>query len=349
LRPLKFIISAGALKNNFPDVEILFVGAKGRMEMEKVPAAGYKIEGLWISGLQRRFTIDNLSFPFKVMSSLMKSRRIIRRFKPDAVIGVGGFASGPLLYVAAKRGIPTVIQEQNSYPGITNKLLAKNVDKICVAYEGMEKFFPKEKDILNLEGKKEKALEYFKLSPNKKTVLVIGGSLGAKTINESLLKCLDSLVENNIQLVWQTGKNFSQAAMNVELKYPNKGIVVTDFISKMDYAYALADVVVSRAGASSISELSLVNKAAILIPSPNVAEDHQTKNAMALLNNNAAILVKDKEAREKLKDVLLNLVKDDQKRMELQQNIKGMGFKDAAGTIVAEIVGLIKTEKKVKQ
>jgi UDP-N-acetylglucosamine--N-acetylmuramyl-(pentapeptide) pyrophosphoryl-undecaprenol N-acetylglucosamine transferase len=365
LKQLKVIISGGgtgghifpaiaianALKLAYNNVDILFVGAEGRMEMEKVPAAGYKIEGLWISGLQRKLTLSNLSFPFKVISSLIKAKKILNRFKPDVVIGTGGYASGPMLRVAANAGIPALIQEQNSYPGITNKLLAKKVNKICVAYEGMERFFPKEKiiltgnpvrqDIQNLEGKRERGLETFGLDPDKKILLVIGGSLGARTINESIAGMLDVLAQNNIQLVWQTGKIYFPQAQEAVKKYEGKGIKAFDFITKMDHAYAVADAVVSRAGASSVSELCLVRKASILVPSPNVAEDHQTKNAMALVTHNAAVLVKDIEAREKLQAEVIALMQDSGKRDKLEENIARLAFRDSAAVIANEVLRLV--------
>ncbi len=346
------IAIANAIKLVWPTTEFLFVGAEGKMEMEKVPAAGYKIEGLWISGFQRKITLSNLIFPFKVMKSLQKAKRILKSFNPDVVVGTGGFASGPMLQVAAKYGIPTLIQEQNSYAGITNKVLSRKVNKICVAYAGMEKFFPKEKilltgnpvrqDILSLERKKERGLEAFGLNENKKTILVIGGSLGARTLNESMLNCLETFSNNNIQLIWQTGKMFFETAKEAIEIYKEKGIIALDFIQKMDYAYAVADVVISRAGASSISELCLVRKPAILIPSPNVAEDHQTKNAMALVTYNAAILIKDIDAREKLCKEVMELVTDEEKCNKLSQNIAGLAFPDSAKVIANEVINLIK-------
>lgn len=345
------IAIANALKTARPDIDILFVGAEGRMEMEKVPAAGYKIEGLWISGLQRKLTLANLSFPFKVISSLLKARKILKSFKPDAVIGTGGYASGPMLRVASGAGIPTLIQEQNSYPGITNKLLSKKVDRICVAYDGMERFFPKSKiiltgnpvrqDILSLDGKRERGLEFFGLDAGKRTLLVIGGSLGARTINESIISMLGLLAENNIQLVWQTGKAFFPQAQEAVKNYEGKGIRAFDFITKMDYAYAVADAVVSRAGASSVSELCLVKKASILVPSPNVAEDHQTKNAMALVTHNAALIVKDVEAREKLGGEVIGLMSDSDKLSKLEENISRLAFQDSASVIANEVLRLI--------
>lgn len=370
MQPLKIIVSGGgtgghifpaiaianAIKAIRPDTEFLFVGAEGKMEMEKVPAAGYKIEGLWISGFQRKLTMSNLAFPFKLISSLMKARKILKDFKPNAVIGTGGFASGPMLQVASKNGIVTLIQEQNSFPGITNKLLSKSVDRICVAYAGMEKYFPKEKiiltgnpirqDITNIEEKKERGQELFGLDKNKKTVLVIGGSLGARTINESIEKCLETFEKNNIQLVWQTGKGYYEIAKVSVANYENKGIKAFDFIQKMDYAYAVADVVISRAGASSVSELCLVKKPCILIPSPNVAEDHQTKNAMALVTYNAAILLKDVDAREKLCSELMNLINDTEQCNKLSANIGRLALSDSANVIANEVLSLINGRAK---
>lgn len=370
MRPIRIIVSGGgtgghifpaiaianAIKTLRADAEILFVGAKGKMEMEKVPAAGYAIEGLWISGLQRKITLSNLSFPLKVLSSLAKANRILKKFKPDAVIGTGGFASGPMLRMASKKGIVTVIQEQNSYPGITNKILSKKVNKICVAYTGMEKYFPKEKilltgnpvrqDLLNLDGKRERGLEHFTLNGNKKTILVIGGSLGARTINESILNCLPSFEKNNIQLVWQTGKVFYETAKNAVSASNATHIKVFDFIQKMDYAYAVADVVISRAGASSVSELSLVKKPCILIPSPNVAEDHQTKNAMALVTHHAAILIADNVAREKLCSKVFALIMDVEQCFKLSENISHLAFKDSAHVIANEVIRLINNNSR---
>jgi UDP-N-acetylglucosamine--N-acetylmuramyl-(pentapeptide) pyrophosphoryl-undecaprenol N-acetylglucosamine transferase len=346
------IAIANALRALNPENEILFVGAEGRMEMEKVPQAGYKIEGLWISGLQRSFTLDNLSFPIKVVSSLLKAKSIIKNFKPDAVIGVGGYASGPVLYMAQKAGIPTVIQEQNSYAGITNKILAKNAKKICVAYNNMESFFPANvieitgnpvrKDIDFLEAKQGEAFKYFGLSSEKITLLAIGGSLGARTINESLAAKLDLLVENNIQLVWQTGKNFAERVNELKPKYESKGIHITEFINRMDLAYSVADIVISRAGALSIAELCNTGKACILVPSPNVAEDHQTKNAMALVNENAAIMVKDTDAKTELVSKAIELIKNNDLKTELSNNIKKLAKPDAAENIANIIMEVVK-------
>ena len=365
--PLKVIVSGGGtgghifpaiaiankLKEQHPDAKFLFVGAEGRMEMEKVPAAGYEIEGLWISGLQRKlFSPKNLSFPFKVLSSVSRSKRILKRFKPDVAIGVGGFASGPLLYAASKKRIPTLIQEQNSFPGITNKLLAKRVDKICVAYENMERWFPKEKiirtgnpvreEVVKLEGKRERALEHFKLDPNKKTVLVIGGSLGARTVNRAVAAGLEKFKAAGIQVVWQTGKGYIDQAQEDLKGFDYDGVKATAFITQMDYAYAAADVVISRAGAMSISELCLVRRPSILVPSPNVAEDHQTKNAMALVNHNAALLVKDKDAAEQLVDEVLKLVQDDAARGKLESNIAGLAFENSVEAIAGEVLNLVR-------
>lgn len=346
------IAIANALKERYPDTEILFVGAEGKMEMEKVPAAGYKIIGLPIMGLQRRLTLQNLKVPFKLLASLSKAKKILREFKPDVVVGVGGYASGPLLKSATKMGIPALLQEQNSYPGITNKILAKKVKTICVAYNGMDQFFPKEKiiltgnpvrqDIKNITSKRERGLEHFKLDGSKKTVLIIGGSLGAKTINESIDAGLEFFASNNVQLIWQTGKWYQEKAAESVKKYEGKGIYTMPFISKMDYAYAVADIVISRAGALSVSELCLTAKPSILVPSPNVAEDHQTKNAMALVNNNAAVLVKDIEAKTELIPALERLIKDEQMQEKLRQNIARLAYKDSADIIASEVVKLIK-------
>ncbi len=351
------IAIANALKEKCNgQVEILFVGAEGRMEMEKVPAAGYRIEGLWISGLQRKLTMRNALFPFKLISSLLKAKRIMKAFKPDAAIGTGGYASGPMLRVASNAGIPTLIQEQNSYPGITNKILSKKVDKICVAYEGMDRFFPKEKilftgnpvrqDILKLDGKRSRGIEFFNLDPEKKTILVIGGSLGALTINESILAGLAEFAKQNIQLVWQTGKVFYPEAEAAVRPFAANGIRTHAFILQMDYAYAVADIVISRAGASSVSELCLVKKASVLVPSPNVAEDHQTKNAMALVNHQAAVLVKDTDARLELVAKSIGLLGDLTLKTKLENNIAKLASADSALVIANEILALINNRKK---
>ena len=334
-----------------PDTKMLFVGAKGRMEMQKVPEAGYDIIGLWISGIQRRLTIDNLSFPFKLISSLLKSGKIIKNFKPDVVIGVGGFASGPLLYRATRKGIPSLIQEQNSYPGITNKLLAGKVDKICVADENMERFFPKEKivvtgnpvrkDIIHAGEKREQALQFFNLSPIKKTVLIIGGSNGARTINHSLLAEIKRIIEADIQVIWQTGRFYYQEVKESVRDYDLSNFRIFEFLKEMDLAYAAADVVISRAGALSISELCLVGKPVIFVPSPNVAEDHQTKNARALVERNAAVLINDKDAKSKLVEATIKLINDNDRQMSLKENITKLAKPDAAEMIAREILSLI--------
>lgn len=343
---------ANALKAKVESIEILFVGANGRMEMEKVPAAGYEIVGLTISGLQRKLTTANLLLPFKVIGSVTQAMGIIKSFKPNVAIGVGGYASGPLLLAAGLKGVPILIQEQNSYAGITNKYLSRYASKICVAYPGMERFFPKEKiiltgnpvrqDINNLEGKHARGIELFGLNPNKKTVLVIGGSLGALTINKSIEKLLPEFAKHDVQLVWQTGKGYFEKAKQAVKPYEGQGIRAFDFIQKMDYAYAAADLVISRAGASSVSELCIVNKPCILIPSPNVAEDHQTKNAMALVNHNAAILVKDSEAMDKLGDELFSLLNNEKQLNILRDNIARLAMHDAAGIIANEVLKLAK-------
>lgn len=364
LKQLKVILSGGGtgghifpaiaianeIKKIVPHAEILFVGAIGKMEMEKVPTAGYRIIGVPIAGLQRRFTLSNLKLPFLIIQSLIKTKRIINEFKPDVVVGTGGYASGPLLKAATGKGIPALIQEQNSYAGITNKILAKNVSRICVAYEGMEQFFPKEKilmtgnpvrqDISNVEAKRDQAISFFKLDPQKKTVLVIGGSLGARTINEAMGDGLSELAKNDIQLIWQTGRGYYEKARQQASYFSEKNISAFDFITKMDYAYAVADVVISRAGASSVSELCNTAKPCILVPSPNVAEDHQTKNAMALVNRNAAILVKDHEASAQLITKVIELIKDPARQKELSGNIKQMAFHDSANVIAKEVLKL---------
>lgn len=322
------------------------------MEMQKVPEAGYKIIGLWISGLQRKLTLDNLSFPFKVLSSLMKSKKIVKDFRPDVVVGVGGYASGPLLKMATKKKVPAVLQEQNSYAGLTNKLLAQKVQKICVAYPNMDKFFPAEKvaltgnpvrkDILELEGKKEEALAHFGFDGSKQTLMILGGSLGARTLNDSMTINLQKLIDARVQVIWQCGK-FYHAEMQEKLKdfQGTENIRLFEFLKEMNLAYAAADVVISRAGALSVSELSIAGKPTIFVPSPNVAEDHQTKNAMAMVENDAAILVRDAEAREQLIDEAIRLLNDQQQQTLLSEKIKALAKPDAANEIVDEIVKLI--------
>lgn len=344
---------ADAIKTKLPEAEILFVGANGRMEMEKVPAAGYKIIGLDIAGFQRKFTFSNLLLPFKILSSLLKSKSVIKEFKPDLAIGVGGYASGPLLKMAQWQGIPTLIQEQNGFAGKTNKELAKKADKICVAYDGMEKFFPKNKIVVtgnpvrkviqNAVLPKLAGSLHYKMADDRKTVLVIGGSLGARTINESIASGLEKLKQNNIQLIWQTGKSFYMQARELTLQQGNGWgePKVFDFIATMDMAYAAADVVISRAGALSVSELCCLGKAAILVPSPNVAEDHQTQNAMALVRKDAAVLVKDSEAKEKLVDTLVELINNEQKLDTLKTNIKQLAKPNADAEIADIALGLL--------
>lgn len=341
------IAIANALKKINASTEILFVGANGRMEMEKVPAAGYKIEGLNISGIQRKFSVQNLLLPFKIVQSVLRARMIIKNFKPDVAVGVGGYASGPLLFAATGMNIPALIQEQNSFAGITNKLLAKRVNRICVAYEAMEKYFPSEKimmtgnpvreNMVDIEGKREEALRFFKLVPEKKTILLIGGSLGARTLNESIASGLTLLAEKNIQLIWQTGKSFFHKAKELTAIYSEKGIGAYDFIQRMDYAYAAADVVISRAGASSVSELALVAKPSILVPSPNVAEDHQTKNALSLVNKNAAVLVKDGEAASLLISKAIELISNESMKKSLIENIAKLALSNSAQVIAEEV------------
>ena len=343
---------AKALEKKVSNIEILFVGATGKMEMSKIPAEGYKIKGLWISGLQRRITIKNLLFPFKVISSLLKARRIIKKFKPDIAIGTGGYASGPLLYVAAKKNIPTLVQEQNSYPGITNKVLSKVVDKVCVAYDNMEQFFPKNKiiftgnpirqDVLEFASKKQLGIFHFNLEENKKTVLVIGGSLGARTINEAIDENISFFVENNLNLIWQTGISYQKKAEKSVKEKAVKGINAYTFIKEMDKAYGAADIIISRAGAIAISELCCIAKPTILIPSPNVSEDHQTKNAQAVVNKKAALLVKDNEAGSKLVNCLRELYDDTVMQKELIRNIKNLAVMDAADKIANEALILSK-------
>ena len=336
------------MKELFPDTEFLFVGALGKMEMEKVPDAGYQIEGLWISGLQRKLTLKNIMFPFKLLSSMMKTRKIIRKYKPDVVIGVGGYASGPTLKTAAKFGIPTLLQEQNSYAGLTNKLLARQATSICVAYENMDVFFPKEKiiltgnpvrsDIIDIEKKRPQALKFFGLSQEKKTLFCFGGSLGARTLNESMIKNLQELIAADVQVIWQIGsfyyKEFEERLKGIDMK----NVRYFEFLKEMDLAYAAADVVISRAGALSISEICITGKPAIFVPSPNVAEDHQTKNAMALVNEKAALLVKDKDALTNLVPEALKLIYNENIKKTLSDNIKRFARPYAAESIVKEIV-----------
>ena len=331
---------ANELKSRYPDAEFLFVGAKDKMEMEKVPNAGYQIEGLWISGLQRKLSFKNLLFPFKLISSLIKAGKIVNKFKPDVVIGTGGFASGPLLKRASSKGIPCVLQEQNSYAGITNKLLAKKAQKICVAYDNMEQFFPTEKivktgnpvrgDLVRITVTKKEALTYFELNPDKPTLVVLGGSLGARRINQLIEKELGFFSELGIQLIWQCGKLY----YNEYKKYQSENVKVFDFLNKMDYTYAAADIVSSRAGAGAVSELCIVGKPVIFIPSPNVAEDHQTKNASALAVKNAAIMIKENDLDEQFENAFSTLFKDKARQEILGGNCKEMAMPNATNDIV---------------
>lgn len=363
----KFIISGGgtgghifpaisianAIKEHIPEADILFVGANNRMEMEKVPAAGYKITGLPVSGLKRSLSPANIKVIIDLFRSIHMAKKIIADFKPDVAIGVGGYASAPVLYAATKMGVPSLIQEQNSYAGVTNKILGKRVDKICVAYDGMDEFFPAEKiiktgnpvrqQLLTAAGNKEEAYEYFGFSPNKRTILVVGGSLGARTINQSILRKIDLLYKNHaddIQVIWQTGKFYIDEIRESVKGLEIKNFFITDFVARMDLAYSIADLVISRAGASSISELSLLSKASILVPSPNVAEDHQTKNALALKNRNAAELIPDKEARDRLVQEAIRIVNNENILSEYRRNIKYFSRPDASEDIVAEIFSL---------
>lgn len=338
---------ANEIKRRNPEADILFVGALGKMEMEKVPAAGYKIVGLPIAGLQRKLTLSNFALPFKLVNSLYKAYKILKDFKPEVVVGVGGYASGPTLRAAIFAGIPTLIQEQNSFPGKTNKLLAGKVKAICTAYDGMEKFFPQEKivetgnpvraEMVDIAGKKEEAQKHFGLDPAKKTILVIGGSLGARTLNESVMAGIEAVQQKDTQVLWQCGKFYFEKMQAALRETEHEGIFLNEFISRMDLAYAAADIIISRAGAISVSELCLVEKPAILVPSPNVAEDHQTKNAMALVEKNAAVLVKDADASGSLISVALELLKDEVKMQELSDSIRKLGKPQATAMIVDQL------------
>ncbi len=339
---------ANALRQRINSVDILFVGAEGKMEMEKVPAAGYNIVGLPVAGFQRRLTVKNITFFFKLAASMLKARKVVRQFHPDVVVGVGGYASGPVLRVAGNWRIPAIIQEQNSFPGITNRILAKKVSKICVAYPDMERFFPEDKIILTgnpvrqsllSQVERKEAAEYFGLNPNKKVLFVTGGSLGARTINEGLLAGYQRLIDDDVQVIWQTGKfYYEQVKAQVS---DNKNIKIMAFVDRMEAAFSLADVVVSRAGASSISEIALLNKAAVFVPSPNVSEDHQTKNAMALVKEEAAVMVKDTEVKEKLVSEVLLLIKDEERLSKLRMNVNKFAMPDAANMIVDELIKLV--------
>ena len=342
---------ANAIKAKHPDADILFVGALGRMEMQRVPAAGYKIVGLPICGFDRKNLLRNFAVLLKIWKSQRMARKVIRDFKPMAAVGVGGYASGPTLNECARHGVPCLIQEQNSYAGVTNKILAKKVQRICVAYDGMERFFPADKimktgnpvrqSLLDSRLTKAEALRSFGLDDGKKTVLIVGGSLGARTMNESVLQHLDDIKSSGVQFIWQTGKYYS-ASINERLKGRDDlpMLKVTDFISDMGAAYKAADLVVSRAGASSISEFCLIGKPVILVPSPNVAEDHQTKNAMALVAKDAALYVKDADAPAEVIALAIKTVKDDERLASLGANIKKLGLPDSADIIANEVIKL---------
>ncbi|MFY0687623.1 MAG: undecaprenyldiphospho-muramoylpentapeptide beta-N-acetylglucosaminyltransferase [Cyclobacteriaceae bacterium] len=339
------------LKAALDNVELLFVGAKGKMEMQKVPEAGFEIVGLWISGLQRKLTIQNLLFPFKLISSIWKSFRLLRSFKPHVVVGVGGYASGPLLFAASVKKIPTLIQEQNSYAGLTNKLLSKRVNVVCVAHEGLETYFPNakvivtgnpvRKTITSSNDQKMMALDHFGLQAGKKTILIIGGSLGARTINEAILANLDELLAADLQLIWQTGGFYYDEMIRRTEDKQQVGVSIQAFIANMKYAYQAADIVVSRSGALSLAELMLTAKPCILIPSPNVAEDHQNKNAKALEERNAAIVIDDNRAIEDLKEVVVKTLNSPDKLKSLQTNISKMSRPNAAMDIANEIIRLV--------
>jgi UDP-N-acetylglucosamine--N-acetylmuramyl-(pentapeptide) pyrophosphoryl-undecaprenol N-acetylglucosamine transferase len=365
-QPYRLIISGGgtgghifpaiAIANSFrerhPNAQILFVGARGRMEMTRVPDAGYKIIGLWISGLQRKLTLSNLLFPVKVVVSYIRAAVIIKRYKPHAVIGTGGYASGPIMMAATRFGVPAIIQEQNSFAGLANKQVADKASKVCVAYDGMEKYFPKDKivltgnpvrkDIISVGEKRTRGLNHFGFDAGTKTLLIIGGSLGARSINESILHNIEKLIDAGVQVVWQTGKGYYESYRASLVKYDLRKIRVQDFVKEMDLAYAAADVVISRSGALAVSELCIAGKPTILVPSPNVAEDHQTKNAMALVDKDAALLVSDKDAKTRLVDEALKLLFDENLASRLGSNILKLARPKATEDIVNEIEKLIK-------
>jgi UDP-N-acetylglucosamine--N-acetylmuramyl-(pentapeptide) pyrophosphoryl-undecaprenol N-acetylglucosamine transferase len=367
MKPYRFLISGGgtgghifpaiaiadALRERFPDAEILFAGADNRMEMERVPAAGYRIVGLPVRGFNRSNPLANIKVIARLLKSLHLAKKILRDFQPDVVVGVGGYAAGPVLRMAASMGIPTLIQEQNSYAGVTNKLLAKTAHTVCVAYEGMERFFPRDrivitgnpvrKDLEQAAGNKAEALAFFGFSPAKKTVLALGGSLGARTINRSVEAHLDRIIASGVQFIWQTGRLYYDEALTYLGKYGETPSVWTSgFIARMDYAYAAADLVISRAGAGTVSELCLLRKPAILVPSPNVAEDHQTKNALALVARQAALLIPDGEAEQTLIPKAMEAISDEEQLSSLSRRIAGLAQRRSAGRIADEIVKLIK-------
>jgi UDP-N-acetylglucosamine--N-acetylmuramyl-(pentapeptide) pyrophosphoryl-undecaprenol N-acetylglucosamine transferase len=342
------IAIANELKRRFPKAEFLFVGAKDRMEMEKIPQAGYRIEGLWITGIQRKLSFKNLMFPFKLISSLIKAGNIVKRVKPHAVIGTGGFASGPLLRIASGRGIPCVLQEQNSYAGITNKLLKDRVQKICVAYDGMERFFPADKivktgnpvraDLVLLTVNKKDALDFFELNPTKKTVLVLGGSLGARRINSLVSEKLAFFQDLGVQVLWQCGKGYIEEYKG----YANETVKVHSYLNDMDKAYVAADIIISRAGAGSVSELCIVGKPTFFIPSPNVAEDHQTKNAQSLENQSAAILIRESDLNVDFEASFIAVFNSEEKQGELSSNMKALALPNATKDICDEVEKLLK-------
>ena len=362
MRPYNFIISGGGtgghiypavaianeLKLRYPDAKFLFVGANDRMEMEKIPQSGYQIKGLWISGLQRSFSLDNLLFPFKLISSLWESKKIVKSFKPDLAIGTGGYASAPLLKIASSKGIPCVIQEQNSYAGLTNKWLSKNVKKICVAYEQMERYFPADKlcftgnpvrqDLIDISDKKEQAISHFNLDNTKKTVLILGGSLGAQRINRLISNHLNYFLKLDVQILWQCGSYYYEIYRGIK----NDFVQVHSFLNRMDLAYAASDYIISRAGALSVSELCLVGKPVIFIPSPNVSEDHQTKNATSVSAKNAAILIKEEDLEKQFKKQFNQLINSENLQSELSKNIKSLAKPNATKDIVEEIEKLLK-------
>ncbi len=346
------IAIANELKVRYPEAKFLFVGAKDKMEMEKVPQAGYEIKGLWISGIQRKLTLKNLSFPFKLINSLWNASKIIKKFKPDIAIGTGGFASGPTLIMASRKRIPTLLQEQNSYPGITNKLLSKKAHKICVAYDYLERFFPADKliktgnpvrqDLLSIHRKRDDAKVFFELDKKKQTILVLGGSLGARRVNQLIKAQIDFFKNQEVQIIWQCGKLY----IDEYKKHDSlENVQVHSFLNRMDYAYAAADIIISRAGASSVSELCIVGKPVIFIPSPNVAEDHQTKNAKSISDKHAAILLKENEL-DTFSIVFETLLKDKGKQQSLSENIHELALPNATSAIVNEIEKLIKIKSE---
>lgn len=369
-KPMRVLISGGGtgghifpavsianeIRERFSDAEILFVGAESRMEMEKVPAAGYKIKGLPVYGLDRRNPLRNIKVLWNLGRSIGMARKIIKEFKPDIAIGVGGYASGPTLWAAARMGVPTLLQEQNGFAGVTNKMLASKAKAICVAYEGMERFFPADRivmtgnpvrqDLFNDAITREEAVKFFGLNPDRRTILIVGGSLGARTINHSIAAAIEKIKDSSVQLIWQTGKGYDKEAQALLEKMPAENIKQMAFISRMDMAYKAADLVISRAGASSISELCLLEKPVILVPSPNVAEDHQTKNAEALSTRGAAVLIKDAEAGEKLVSAALTLIEDGQEMAKMSKAIAAMAQRNSAARIVEIVCNIVDKYRK---